>query len=260
MKTVLFCGGLGLRIRDPSDAVPKPLVPVGDRPILCHVMQYYAHHGHKDFILCLGYEGRAIEQYFQSRGGNRSRAAGTIELSGGDMDGWRIAFAETGLESSIGERLRRVRHHLAGEEVFLANYADSLTDLHLPDLIERARSGERVGAFLCVKPALSYHFVKARVDGVVTEVVGVNDLDIRINGGYFVFRKEIFDYIGEGEDLVAEPFRRLIEQERLFGYRYDGFWRTMDTFKDKQALDDLSASGNAPWEVWKRRATKTEKG
>lgn len=260
MKTVLFCGGLGMRIRDPSDAFPKPLVPVGDRPILWHVMKYYAHYGHRDFVLCLGYKGEAIEEYFRNDDGTRSRGGRSIELHSEDRNGWRITFADTGLHSSIGERLRQVKAHLAGENVFLANYADGLTDLHLPDLIDRSSSGKKVGSFLCVKPALSYHFVKTLGDGTVTEFVGANDLDIRINGGYFVFRKEIFDYIGDGEDLVEEPFHRLIEGGRLLGYRYDGFWKNMDTFKDKQALDDLSASGKAPWEVWKRSAASSGGG
>ena len=236
MKVVLFCGGLGLRIRDAAAAAPKPLVTVGDRPILWHVMKYYAHHGHTEFILCLGYKGDAIKDYCR-------RA---------DVGDWQITFADTGALSSIGQRLFIAKQHLDGEEVFLANYADGLTDLHLPDLIDAFAASGKIGALLCTRPALSYHFVRTGADGTVVDLENADQLDLRINGGYFVFRREIFDYIRDGEDLIDEPFHRLMREGKLLGHRYNGFWRTMDTFKDKQALDDLYASGRAPWEVWKR--------
>jgi len=236
MKVVLFCGGLGLRIRDAGDAAPKPLVTVGGRPILWHLMTYYAHYGHRDFVLCLGYKGDAIRDYCRSA----------------DISDWRITFADTGALSSIGQRLFLAKRYLDGDEVFLAHYADGLTDLHLPGFIDAFTRSGKVGALLCTKPVLSYHFVRTGEDGTVVDIENAAQLDLRINGGYFVFRREIFDYIGEGEDLIDEPFHRLMRSGQLLGYRYDGFWRTMDTFKDKQALDDLYASGHAPWEVWKR--------
>jgi glucose-1-phosphate cytidylyltransferase len=236
MKVALLCGGLGLRLRDTADATPKPLVTVGDRPILWHVMAYYAHHGHREFVLCLGYKGDAIRDYCR----------------GADMGDWRITFAETGELSPIGQRLLRAKHYLDGDEAFLANYADGLTDLHLPDLIDAFSRSAKVGALLCPRPQLSYHFVRTEEDGTVVDIENAEQLDLRINGGYFVFRREIFDYIRAGEDLVDAPFHRLMRDGMLLGYRHDGFWRTMDTFKDKQALDDLCAAGKAPWEVWKR--------
>jgi glucose-1-phosphate cytidylyltransferase len=239
VKVVLFCGGLGLRLREASDVLPKPLVAVGSRPILWHVMKYYAHHGHRDFVLCIGHKGEAIKQYCRSLG----------------ESGWQIAFADTGERSNIGERLSMAKPHVAGEEVFLCNYADGLTDLHLPDLLGAFAASGKVAAMLCTRPKLSYHFVRAREDGTVTGLDDSDAIDLRINGGYFVFRRRIFDYIRDGEDLVDEPFHRLIAEQQLLGYRYSGFWRTMDTFKDKQALDDLCASGRAPWEVWERSGT-----
>jgi glucose-1-phosphate cytidylyltransferase len=236
MKVVLFCGGLGLRIRDAADAAPKPLVTVGDRPILWHVMNYYAHYGHREFILCLGFGGDAITEYCR-------RA---------DVGEWQITFAETGALSNIGQRLSIAKNYLGSDEIFLCNYADSLTDLHLPDLVDACAASGKVAALLCTRPVLSYHFVRTGDDGTVVDIESAEQLDLRINGGYFVFRRAIFDYIRDGEDLVAEPFHRLIRDGQLLGYRYDGFWRSMDTFKDKQALDDLCAGGNPPWEVWKR--------
>jgi glucose-1-phosphate cytidylyltransferase len=235
MKVVLFCGGLGLRIRDASITVPKPLVTVGDRPILWHVMKYYAHHGHREFILCLGHGGDAIRAYFRSEPARRD---------------WTITLADTGLHSSIGERLSAIKPSLRGDAAFLCNYADGLTDLHLPDLLDAFASSGKIAALLCARPSLSYHFVRTRADGTVVALDNADAVELRVNGGYFVFRQEIFDYLRDGEDLVGEPFRRLIGEGRLLGYRHDGFWKNMDTFKDKQALDDLYAGGNAPWAVW----------
>jgi glucose-1-phosphate cytidylyltransferase len=238
MKVVIFCGGLGLRIRDAS-TVPKPLVTIGNRPILWHVMQYYAHFGHTEFVLCLGHNGEAIRDYFAANA---------------DRHDWRITLADSGAQSSIGERLVRARPHLAAGEPFLCNYADGLTDLHLPDLIAAFRASGKVGAVLCAKPSLSYHFLRTAADGTVVEIADADRTELRINGGYFVFRPAIFDYIRDGEDLVDEPFRRLIRDGQLLGYSHAGFWKNMDTFKDKQTLDDLHAGGAAPWEVWKRPA------
>jgi glucose-1-phosphate cytidylyltransferase len=251
MKVVLFCGGLGMRIREAFDKVPKPLIPIGSRPILWHVMQYYAHFGHKDFILCLGYGGDAIQAYFAAN----PDSSRVNEGRGTGSEDWRITFADTGTFSSIGERLCRVKEHLWGEETFLASYADGLTDLHLPDLVDFFATSGKVGCFLCPKPVLSYHFVRTREDGTVVNFEEAGDLELRINGGFFVFRNTIFDYIRAGEDLVNEPFRRLVGEAGLGGYRYDGFWRTMDTFKDRQNLEDLQAAGDAPWEVWKRNSS-----
>jgi glucose-1-phosphate cytidylyltransferase len=237
VKVVLFCGGLGLRIRDASMVVPKPLVTVGDRPILWHVMRYYAHYGHREFILCLGHNAGAIAEYFAQNG---------------HPDQWTMSLVDTGVSSSIGQRLVQAKEHVGHDEVFLCNYADGLTDLHLPDLIDAFAASGKVAALLCARPSLSLHFVRTGDDGRVVAIEEPDGIDLLINGGYFVFRRQIFDYIRAGEDLVAAPFQRLIRAGQLLGYRYEGFWKNMDTFKDKQALDVLAASGAAPWEVWKR--------
>jgi len=258
MKVVLFCGGLGMRLRDYAENVPKPMVPIGYRPILWHLMKYYAHFGHKDFILCLGYRGDLIKQYFLnyeecvsndfilSHGGRRR------ELLNSDIEDWRITFVDTGLNANIGERLLAVQPYLEGEEMFLANYADGLTDLHLPDQIEHLERSGKIASFIAVKPNLSYHFLTASEDGTVTGFRDIAQSGLRVNGGFFVFRQEIFDYIRPGEELVHEPFQRLIADGELVAYKYDGFWLPMDTAKDKKRLDDLYDSGNPPWFVWKR--------
>jgi len=257
VKVVIFCGGQGLRLRDFSENIPKPLVPVGNRPVLWHLMRWYAHFGHREFILCLGYRADAIKDFFLHyeeaasndfvlRGGGRE-----IELLSRDIDDWTITFVDTGVSSSIGERLRQVAPFLEGEEMFLANYSDGLTDLNLDTYLDWFHREYRVGSFLAAQPPQSYHVATIDPDGWVSDMGPMGKADLWINAGYFAFRSEIFDYLRPGEDLVVEPFRRLIEQRRLSGYRYTGFWEPLDTFKDKVRLDELASTGRAPWELWK---------
>jgi glucose-1-phosphate cytidylyltransferase len=260
MKVVLFCGGLGLRLRDYSETIPKPMVPIGARPILWHVMKYYAHYGHRDFILCLGYNGAAIKQYFLKYDECLSNdfvlsAGGTkVELLNRDIEDWNITFVDTGVTSSIGQRLKAVEPHLAGESIFLANYADGLTDFQLPELVDFVEQRHAVGGFLAVHPCQSFHTVSVAMDGRVEEIRPVRQSDVWMNGGYFVLRQEIFDYLHEGEDLVIEPFNRLMAEGRLVSIPYEGFWSSMDTYKEKQQLDDLHSRGETPWCVWKNDA------
>lgn len=255
MKVVLFCGGLGTRLEPLAEEVPKPLVPLGSIPILRHVMEYYAFHGHTEFILCLGHKGEAIARYFLDRADRLSAevssecGARRISFPAGSAR-WQITFAETGHMASIGERLRSVRHLLAGESAFLANYADGLTDFPLPRLIDEFSRRKAVGMFLSVRPNVSFHFVRRAGDGRVLSVENVAQADAWINGGYFVFSTEIFDHIEAGDDLVEAPFARLIDRGRLFSIEHDGFWRCVDTLKDLQALEELLKSGRAPWLPW----------
>ncbi len=259
MKVVLFCGGLGLRLRDYADHIPKPMVPIGYRPILWHVMKYFAHFGHKEFILCLGYRADLIKQYFLnydeclSNDFVFSKGGKSLELANSDIHDWQITFAETGLRSNIGQRLLAVQKYVMDEDVFLANYADGLTDLDLPSYLDYARARDRTATFLSVKPNLSYHVVETDAGGVVTGIKEFTQSGSRINAGYFVFKRDIFKYIQAGEELVVEPFQRLIGDQQLAAYKYDGFFAAMDTFKDKQQLDDLYEGGEPPWEVWRRK-------
>jgi glucose-1-phosphate cytidylyltransferase len=258
LKVVLFCGGKGLRIRDYDEPVPKPMVPIGYRPIMWHIMRYYAHFGHRRFVLCLGHRADSIKEYFLRYNEALSndfvlRAGGNhIELMSTDIHDWEIAFVDTGLESNIGERLRAVRSHVQDEEVFLANYGDGLTDAPLDELVADFLGRDKVGAFISVRAPLSYDFVQTRDDGLVADIRTALESDFWINGGFFMFRREIFDYIGDGEDLVREPFRRLIERDLLIAYRYEGFFAPMDTLKDHQELDALFNSGSPPWALWQR--------
>jgi glucose-1-phosphate cytidylyltransferase len=261
MKVVIFCGGMGMRLRDYSENIPKPMVPIGYRPILWHVMKYYAHFGHKDFILCLGYRADAIKEYFLnydeclSNDFTLSRGGKEVDLHHCDIQDWSITFAETGTNSNIGMRLKAVERYLQDDEMFLATYADGLTDLDLNELISFSTAHGKIATFACVKPNLTYHIVNLGEAGRVNEIRSITDSNLLINGGFFVFRREIFDRIQEGEELVIKPFERLIQQNELMGYPYQGFYASMDTFKDKQHLEDLYARGNAPWEVWKPKPT-----
>lgn len=257
MKVVLFCGGQGMRIRDYSDKIPKPMVEIGYRPILWHVMKYYAAYGHTDFVLCLGYKADVIKRYFVDYDEFLSNdfvlrgSDSEIKLLHQDIHEWNITFVDTGYAASIGERLRQVRRHVDGDEMFLANYSDNLTDFHLPDLVGRMQASDHVAGFLAVKPPHSFHVVESDAENRVTRIQETRAADMWINGGYFCLRSEIFDYMNPGEELVVEPFERLVEQRRLLALPYEGFWQNMDTFKDRSMLNDMHERGEAPWQIWK---------
>ncbi len=194
MKVVLFCGGLGTRLRDYSDTIPKPMVPIGYRPILWHVMKYYAHFGHKEFILCLGYRADVIKSYFRSYDESisndfvLSRGGADIRLLASDIEDWTITLIDTGPTASIGERLLAVREHVANDGPFLANYADGLTDLDLNAYIARSVATDNVATFMAVRPSLTFHLTDIAADGAVRTIKPVEESDFWINGGYFVLQ------------------------------------------------------------------------
>lgn len=259
MKVVLFCGGLGMRLRDYSETIPKPMVNIGYRPIIWHLMKYYAYFGHKDFILCLGYRGDIFKRYFldyeecDSNDFTLFEGGKKIALTNNDIMDWTITFVDTGLHANIGQRLMAVQKYLKDEEIFMANYSDGLTDLNLAKQLSDFQDSDAIGSFLSVKPNLSYHTVVTDEGSIVSGLRPFKESNIRINGGFFIFRPQLFDYIQDGEELVMEPFYRLIGEKRLRAFPYDGFWGPMDTFKDKQILDRLHEDGNAPWELWKKK-------
>jgi glucose-1-phosphate cytidylyltransferase len=222
-----------------------------------HLMSYYARYGHKDFILCLGYRGLAIKEYFLKYDETVSndfvlsdcgkQGESKVELLRRDIADWRITFVETGLRASIGERLRAARPHLDGEENFLANYSDGLSDLNLDVYLDYFRRRNKIATFLSVAAPHTFHIVKADAEDHVERMEAVGRSVVRINGGFFAFKREIFDYMRDGEDLVLEPFDRLMAKRELLAYPFDGFWRNMDTFKDRQDLEEQWGQGNAPW-------------
>lgn len=255
MKVVLFCGGQGMRMRDGISNAPKPMAMIGDRPLLWHVMRYYAHFGHRDFVLCLGYGASAVKNFFLNYDETGSNdfvldGSGQLELFKTDISDWRITFVDTGLHSEIGERLRRVRRFVEGEEMFLANYADVFTNASLLDMISRFAATEAAVSLLAVPPQSSHHVVDIGDNGVITHVMPVRELRQWENGGYFVMRPEIFDYLKEGEDLLADTIPRLVQRRKVVAYPYKGYWTPADTVKERAMLEEMYYRGECPWMVW----------
>jgi glucose-1-phosphate cytidylyltransferase len=237
-----------------GEGMPKPMQMVGPRPLIWHVMRYYAHFGHKEFILCLGYGASHIKNFFltyqEAASNDFVMCGGRIELMHSDISDWSITFVDTGLESAIGERLRRVRSHLSGDEYFLANYADVLTDAPLDHIVEKFHESGAAASMMIVPPESTFHCVEVSEAGEVKEIIPVSELSIWINGGYFVLSQEIFDLLPPGGDLVADVCGTLAGQGRLFGYRYHGFWKPADTFKERAELDASYHHGDRPWMLW----------
>jgi len=253
MRVVIFCGGFGVRMGDETHKIPKPMITVGGRPILWHIMRWYASWGFNDFVLCLGYKAECIKEYFLtynealSNDFVLSNGGRDVELLRSDISHWRITFVDTGVRSTIAERLLAVARHLDGD-YFLATYGDGLTDAPLTDMIDRLRESGKTALILSVRPFFNAHVLDAVADGTVRSITDMQQANVRINGGFFVFRRDVLDYVKPGEELVNEPFRRLIDRGELIAYRHDGFWEPMDTIKDKQRLDALAESGKPPWE------------
>ncbi len=260
MKVVLFCGGYGMRMRSDVDDVPKPMQMIGDRPLLWHVMRLYAHFGHTDFILCLGYGAHHVIDFFRHYDETRSndfvlrRGGAEIELLSSDISDWSITFVHTGLDTPIGERLRRVRSHVADADVFAANYADVLTDAPL-DVIERwFRNSGAVGSLLAVPPQAAFHLVGTDDDCYVDSITPVSSLDVQENGGYFFFTPAVFDHLHEGEELVTDALPRLAAERLLLAWPHRGFWKPADTVKERSELDAMARRYERPWALWAEAA------
>lgn len=255
MKVVLFCGGYGMRMRNGVDDVPKPMAMVGDRPLIWHVMRYYAHFGHREFILAMGYGARHISRYFLDYDETHSNDfvidKGDARPLSTDIADWKITFLHTGVDTPIGERLRRVRDHLEGDEFFLANYADVLTDAPLDDIVSRFQETDALASLLAVPPQSAFHIVDADASGRVTDIHSVATMNLRENGGYFVMRRALLDELEPGRDLVADTLTRLAHEGQVISYPYDGFWMPADTVKERAALEQLATTGQAPWELWR---------
>jgi glucose-1-phosphate cytidylyltransferase len=252
MKVVIFCGGMGVRMGEEAQRTPKPMITVGNQPILWHIMKWYASWGHSDFILCLGHRADVIKQYFleynEALGNDFILAGRIVELLASDMDDWRITFLDTGVRASIGERLMATRPHIGEDEMFLCTYGDGLTDAPLDEMIDRFAGTDKTGMFMSVRPRLSYHVVDADEDGQVISIDPMDTAGVRINGGFFILRRQIFDKLLPGEDIMDEA-ARLAREGEMMVYRHDGFWAPMDTMKDKQDLDAMVERGNGaiPW-------------
>jgi glucose-1-phosphate cytidylyltransferase len=255
MKVVIFCGGLGVRMGEATQRIPKPMIRVGNRPILWHIMRYYAAWGHTEFVLCLGYKGDVIKEYFLTHnealmhdfvldgfGGEHE-----IEILNRDAGPWRITFADTGARSTIGERLKLVEQYIGDDEMFMATYGDGVSDVDLRALERTFEASGKMIMFALVKPPFIGHIVDSDSEGTVHGVRAIDSSGVRINGGFFVARREILDWIEPGDELVEETFAKLIPRGAVGAYKHDGFFGPMDTIKDQQWLESLYDSGQAPW-------------
>jgi glucose-1-phosphate cytidylyltransferase len=255
VKVVIFCGGFGVRMGEETRRIPKPMINIGGKPILWHIMRYYSMWGHDEFILCLGFKGEVVKQYFLSYNGallndfvlDRNSEGTKLELLSRDLDNWRITFVDTGLNSTIAERLKAVQPYIGDDDTFLATYGDGLTDVPLPHVIEAFHASEKTAMFLSVRPQFNAHIVSTDTEGNVVSVEDMSGSDIRINGGFFVFKRQIMEMIEHGDELVEETFARLIANGELAAYPYEGFFGPMDTIKDRQRLENMHESGQAPW-------------
>ncbi len=249
MKVVLFCGGLGMRLRDYSEEVPKPMVPVGNRPVLWHVMKNYAMAGHTDFILCLGHGAASIKRFFLDYEEGESNDfildQGEKVMLSSDIDKWTITFVDTGILTDLGERLMKVRDLLEGEDRFFANYADGLSDLDHNAYLDRFVASGKEAAVTVVPPPQSYHLVDWSNDRA-DALVPLADSGIWINAGFFIFTASVFGHLEEDSDL-AVALDTMMRAGEVLANPYEGFWMPMDTFKEKQHLDAMFAAGDTPW-------------
>ncbi len=260
MKVVILCGGYGTRIRDVADDIPKPMIPVGGLPILWHVMKYYAHRGHKEFVLCLGYKGQAVKDFFLNYEAHTRDftlhlgAARAVEYHSVHAEAdWRVTLADTGLDAMTGARIRRVRKYVADQDNFMLTYGDGVGDIDLDKLAQFHMSHGKALTVTGVRPPGRFGELMSNGDGVVTEFnEKPQATGGRISGGFFVCNKRVFDYLDDHEGLVfeQEPMRRLVADQQMMVYEHDGFWQPMDTYRDHMLLNRMVEDKRAPWVVW----------
>jgi glucose-1-phosphate cytidylyltransferase len=258
MKVVILCGGQGTRIRDVSDNLPKPMISIGDYPIVWHIMKYYSSFGFKDFILCLGYKSQVIKNFFLNYE-TFSRDI-TIEFdksekkvnyyNAPDVEGWKITLAETGLNTMTGGRIRKIKKYIPNGESFLLTYGDGLCDLDINDLIQFHNKSKVTMTLTGVRPPARFGELMSNSNGIITEFnEKPQATEGRISGGFFICNYNIFDYIKEMDSVVfeQEPMKDLVNNKELAVYKHDGFWQCMDTYRDWQLLNTLYEKGEAPW-------------
>jgi glucose-1-phosphate cytidylyltransferase len=258
MKVVILCGGFGTRLREETEFRPKPMVPVGGRPIVWHIMKIYAHHGIRDFVLCLGYKGEMFKEYFLNyeamnndftiRLGERA----AIDFHGAHTEqDFRITLAETGLETMTGGRIKRIQRYVE-DETFMATYGDGLADVDLAGALAFHKSHGRLATLTAVKPISRFGVLGVDDSASVASFDEKPTLGGWISAGFFIFNRGVFDYL-EGDECVLErqPLERLTAEGQLMAFRHEGFFFAMDTYREYKALNAMWAEGKAPWKVWK---------
>lgn len=235
IKVVILCGGRGTRLNEETEFRPKPLVPIGEKPILLHIMNHYAHYGYSNFVICLGYKGDLITKYF-------------IE---NPQNNWNIEFVDTGVEAQTGTRIKRVEKYI-DSDYFLATYGDGISDVNISELVNFHKTKGITATLTAVHPHSKYGQIKEGPGSLIEEFVEKPILNDYINGGFFVFRKEIFDYLSNKEDCILErePFSKLVSKKQLSMFKHEGFWHCMDTYKDYLELNEMWKEGKRPWVNW----------
>jgi glucose-1-phosphate cytidylyltransferase len=260
VKLVLLCGGQGTRMREETEFRPKPMVEIGGRPILWHIMKLYAEAGIRDFVLCLGYRGAMIKDYFLHYHAQHSDlsldlASGEVELHRRHVEDWRVTLVDTGLESMTGARVKRVGRYLADDELFLCTYGDGLADVDVRKLVEFHRAHGRLATVTGVTPPSRFGRLVADGGTVESFAEKPSDHAERINGGFFVFDRRVLDRISADPACILErePLEGLARDRELMVYEHDGFWQCADTVRDVELLRTLWATGEAPWRTWDDR-------
>ena len=232
MKTVILCGGKGTRLRELTEEIPKPLVEIGGKPILWHLMKIYSHYGFNDFILCLGYKGELIKEYF----------------SRNNKENWKITFVDTGEDANKAERIKKVQKYIKDDNFFVA-YGDDVCDVNVKKVLDLHLKKGKIVTLTAVNLLSPFGVMEVNENDEVTEFKEKPKLDYWMNGGYFVFNKKIFNYLKEGYDLEKEAFEELAKEKQIAAFKHHGFWKSMNTFKDVVELNELWERGNAPWKV-----------
>lgn len=258
MKVVILCGGMGTRMREETEFKPKPLVPIGRMPVLWHIMKIYSHYGFRDFILCLGYKGEMIKEYFLNFEemtndftlNLRSKKEKVTHHNKERLEDWNITFVDTGFETNTGGRVKGIEHLVDGDEFFLT-YGDGLSNVNISKLLDYHRSKKKVGTLTAINPTSPFGIIEV-ANGIAKSFKEKPRLEGLINGGFFVFNKKIFDYLEENSILEEEPLKRLTAEKGLAVYEHNDFWQCMDTFKDVERLNKMWREGDTPWKVWER--------
>lgn len=256
MKVVILAGGLGTRISEESHLKPKPMIGIGDRPILWHIMKIYSHYGFNDFIICLGYKQYIVKEFFAGYYMHTSDV--TFDLKNNEMtvqkntsEPWRVTLVDTGLNTMTGGRIKRVQEYI-GNEPFMLTYGDGVADIDIDKLLKFHKSHGKIGTLTAINIDQRFGVLDIAENGNISAFREKQAADKSvINGGFMVMNPEIFDYI-DGDDTVFEksPLEEIAKQGQLMAYNHNGFWQCMDTQRDKQLLEKLWESGNAPWKLW----------
>ncbi len=253
MKTVILCGGLGTRLSEETRVKPKPMVEIGGRPILWHIMKIYECHGFTDFVLALGYKGEVIKDYFLNYHGNMSDLtvdlkSGRVEYSNPTAEDWRVALVDTGPETQTGGRLLRLKDRLQPDGAFMLTYGDGVSDINLSELMAFHRSHGRLATVTAVRPPVRFGELRLENQRVIEFEEKPQAGEGWINGGFFVFEPEVFDFIADDSTMLERaPLEQLAQKGELMAYQHHGYWHAMDTLRDRNALNELWASGHAPW-------------